>query len=65
MDTSLKTDCRIPRSEENLMVSPACFSVHYRTMRNMLSITEVGENRNLAWSVDFETEVNVTQIMQM
>eukprot|EP00090_Calanus_glacialis_P042559 TRINITY_DN7546_c0_g1_i1.p1 TRINITY_DN7546_c0_g1~~TRINITY_DN7546_c0_g1_i1.p1 ORF type:complete len:317 (-),score=57.20 TRINITY_DN7546_c0_g1_i1:141-1091(-) len=56
---------KIPRSEENLMVSPACFSVHYRTMRNMLSITEVGENRNLAWSVDFETEVNVTQIMQM
>jgi len=56
---------KIPRSEQDLMESPACFSVHYRTMRNMLSITEVGENRNLAWSVDFETEVDVSQRMQM
>ena len=47
------------------MVNPGCFSVHYRSMRNMLSITEVGENRNVSWSVDFETEVDVGQAMQI
>jgi len=56
---------KIPRSEEDLMCSPACYSVHYRSMRNMLSVTEVGENRNMAWSVDFETEVDVSQHMEV
>eukprot|EP00092_Neocalanus_flemingeri_P010412 GFUD01011222.1.p1 GENE.GFUD01011222.1~~GFUD01011222.1.p1 ORF type:complete len:312 (-),score=90.77 GFUD01011222.1:122-1057(-) len=56
---------KVPRSEEELMNSHSCFSVHYRSIRNMLSITEVGENRNVSWSVDFETEVDVSQVMQL
>jgi len=51
---------RIPATEEALMSSNGCFTVHYRAMRPLLSVTEVGENRNVSWSVDFLAQVEVT-----
>jgi len=50
---------RVPATEEALMSSTSCFTVHYRAMRPLLSVTEVGENRNVSWSVDFLADVDV------
>jgi len=50
---------RVPATEEALMASTSCFTVHYRAMRPLLSVTEVGENRNVCWSVDFLAEVDL------
>lgn len=50
---------RVPATEEALMASTSCFTVHYRAMRPILSVTEVGENRNISWSVDFLAEVDL------
>merc|ERR1712008_371724 len=50
---------RVPATEEALMSSTSCFTVHYRAMRPILSVTQVGENRFLSWSVDFLAEVDL------
>lgn len=55
---------RVPATEEALMYSSCCFTVHYRAMRPLLSVTEVGENRNVSWSVDFLAEVDVSRKSQ-
>ena len=44
-------------------MNPGCWIVHYRAMRNLLSITEVGENRNCCWSVDFSASIDITNCM--
>lgn len=77
MEHNLFTHCnmawsRVPATEEALMSSTSCFTVHYRywpcqkqyflkksiysilnldprAMRPILSVTQVGENRNLSW----------------
>lgn len=54
---------RVPSSERKLMMSPSCWMVHYRAMRSLLGVTEVGDSRQAAWSVDFTTEVDVTNCM--
>jgi len=54
---------RIPKTEKLLLMNPGCWIVHYRAMRNLLSITEVGENRNCCWSVDFSASIDITDCM--
>jgi len=55
---------RIPSSEKKLLLSGGCWCVHYRAIRNLLTVTEVGDNRRgLAWSVDFTTDVDVQNVM--
>jgi len=52
---------RLPSGERELMNEEGCFVVHYRGMRNFLVVTEVGENRNKAWSVDFDAKVDILE----
>lgn len=54
---------RVPASERKLMMSPSCWIVHYRGMRSLLGVTEVGDSRQAAWSVDFTTQVEVANCM--
>jgi len=50
---------KIPPGECQLMLEESCFVVHYRAMRNLLAVTEVGENMNKSWSVDFDAKVEI------
>jgi len=53
---------RVPVSKMKLMMTGGCWCVHYRSLRPLLSVTEVGE-RTKAWSVDFTVKVDITNCM--
>jgi len=56
---------RIPSSERKLLLSPCCWILHYRAIRSLLAVTEVGDSRGPAWSVDFTTRVEVENVMDI
>jgi len=56
---------RIPKTEKTLLTAAGCWIVHYRAMRNLLSITEVGENRDFCWSVDFSASLDIANCMMV
>ena len=62
----IKPRClRIPSSERKLLLSPCCWILHYRAIRSLLAVTEVGDSRGPAWSVDFTTRVEVENVMDI
>merc|ERR1711874_249659 len=51
----------IPTGETELMMTEGGFVGHYRAMRSLLAVTEVGENMNKSWSVDFDAKVEIVE----
>ena len=52
-----------PRTEAELLVSPACYCVHYHALSRVLAATDLGPPGNTVWSVDFTAVVDVENSM--